>query len=74
MLFAPGDIVFDASVLKDTKINERWTVQFRAEFFNMPNHTNLGGPAANISVPAQVGRIFSAGDARQIQFGLKVLF
>jgi Carboxypeptidase regulatory-like domain/TonB dependent receptor len=74
MLFAPGDIVFDGSVLKDTKINERWTIQFRAEFFNLPNHTNLGGPAANISVPAQVGRIFSAGDPRQIQFGLKVLF
>jgi len=74
MLFAPGDIVFDASILKDTKINERWTVQFRAEFFNMPNHTNFGGPATNISVPATVGRIFGSGDARQIQFGLKVLF
>jgi hypothetical protein len=74
LLFAPGDIVFDVSVLKDFSLAERAKVQFRAEFFNLPNHANFGGPAANISVPASVGRIFSAGDPRQIQFGLKVLF
>ncbi len=74
MLFAPGDIVFDVSLLKDFSIRERASVQFRAEFFNMPNHANFGGPGANISVPSTVGRIFGAGDPRQIQFGLKVLF
>jgi hypothetical protein len=74
LLFGPGDIVFDVSVLKDTKIKEAVTVQFRAEFFNLPNHTNFLNPAANISVPSTVGRIFGAGDPRQIQFGLKVLF
>jgi hypothetical protein len=74
ILFAPGDIVFDVSVLKNTKVTEQINIQFRAEFFNMPNHANFGGPAANISVPATVGKITSAGDPRQIQFGLKVLF
>jgi hypothetical protein len=49
-------------------------VQFRSEFFNMPNHANFNNPATNISVPSTVGRITSAGDPRQIQFGLKVLF
>ena len=73
-LFAPGDIVFDVSVLKDTRLYERATLQFRAEFFNFPNHANLGGPATNISVPATLGRITSVGDPRQIQFGLKLLF
>ena len=48
--------------------------QFRAEFFNMPNHANFGNPGANISVPQTLGRITSAGDPRQIQFGLKLLF
>ena len=52
LLFGPGDIVIDVSVLKNTTIRERVTVQFRAEFFNMPNHPNFPGPAANISVPA----------------------
>ncbi len=74
MLFAPGDIVFDVSVLKDISVTEQWKVQFRAEFFNLPNHANFGGPGANISVPGSVGRITSAGSPREIQFGLKVLF
>ena len=74
LLFGPGDIVFDVSVLKNTAIHERWTAQFRAEFFNLPNHANFGNPAASISNPGSVGRITSAGDPRQIQFGLKVLF
>jgi hypothetical protein len=74
LLFGPGDIVFDVSFIKNTRIGEHVNTQFRAEFFNLPNHTNLGGPGANISVPASLGRITSAGDPRQIQFGLKVLF
>jgi len=54
LLFGPGDIDFDLSVLKDTKIKESLTVQFRSEFFNLPNHPNFGNPAANISVPSTV--------------------
>ncbi len=73
-LFAPGDIVFDVSFLKNFQILERVKSQFRAEFFNFPNHVNLGGPATNISTTSTVGKITSAGDPRQIQFGLKFLF
>ena len=74
LLFNPGDIVFDVSVLKNFAIWERVKCQFRAEFFNFPNHANFGGPAGNISTTATVGRITSAGDPRQVQFGLKILF
>lgn len=74
ILFAPGDILFDVSLLKDTRIAEKYNVQFRLESFNLPNHANLGGPGANISVPGSVGRITSVGDPRQIQLGLKFLF
>ncbi len=74
VLFAPGDIVFDVSLLKDTIIREGYRLQFRVESFNLPNHANLGGPGSNISVPGSVGRITSVGDPRQIQFGLKLLF
>jgi hypothetical protein len=62
------------SVLKDTTIVERVKLQLRFEFFNMPNHTNLGGPGANISVAGSLGRITSAGDPRQIQLGAKLNF
>jgi hypothetical protein len=74
LLFGPGDIVFDVSVLKDTAITEQVKLQLRFEFFNMPNHANFGNPGANISAPGSVGRITSAGDPRQIQFGAKILF
>jgi TonB-dependent receptor-like protein len=35
---------WDVSVVKDTKIKERFTVQFRAEFFNVLNHANFSDP------------------------------
>lgn len=74
LLFTPGDIVFDVSILKDFPLRERIRLQFRSEFFNFPNHFNWGSPASNISTTATVGRISGGGDPRQIQFGLKLLF
>jgi hypothetical protein len=73
-LFGPGDMVFDVSFLKNFSIMERVTAQLRGEFFNFPNHANFNNPNTNISVPTTVGRITSAGDARQVQFGIKFLF
>jgi len=75
MLFGPGQKLLDMSILKTTKIGERIATEFRAEFFNMPNHPSFSNPASNISVPATVGRITSTSvDPRAIQFGLKLLF
>jgi hypothetical protein len=74
LLFGPGARDVDLSLLKDTKITERFTAQLRGEFFNVANHANLGGPSTNISVPATVGKIFGVSGSRQVQFGLKVLF
>jgi hypothetical protein len=73
-LFGPGDMVFDVSFLKNFSIAERVKAQLRGEFFNFPNHANFNNPATNITVPSTVGRITSAGDPRQVQFGLKFLF
>jgi len=63
----------DFAALKNTKMTERLSLQFRAEFFNFFNNVNFGSPNTNIS-SAQVGRITSAGDPRILQFALKVLF
>ncbi len=50
---------WDVSVIKDWKIRERLTTQFRAEFFNVlnhPNFTNPGGPAgAGFNDPSSPG-------------------
>jgi hypothetical protein len=77
---APGYVTTDVSLTKDTKMNEMFNIQFRAELFNIFNHTNLGIPAAGAftstgAVAANAGAITSiVGTSRQIQFGLKVLF
>jgi len=51
-LFGPGFADWDFSLLKSTQIAERTRLQFRAEFFNVLNHTNL-------SLPNEV--VYSAG-------------
>lgn len=77
----------DFSILKNTKLNERIGVQFRAELFDVFNHPNFGQPGPNVggrtATPGSTafGVItatrFPTGDfgsARQIQLALKLLF
>jgi hypothetical protein len=43
-LTGPGYADWDLSLLKDTHLTESTRLQFRAEFFNVLNHTNLSLP------------------------------
>jgi hypothetical protein len=43
-LTGPGYADWDLSLLKSTQLTERTRLQFRAEFFNVLNHTNLQTP------------------------------
>jgi hypothetical protein len=75
----PGLANVDVSLLKDTRIRERLQLQFRAEFFNALNHTNLGTPNATVfsngAISSAAGIITAtATTSRQIQFGLKLMF
>ncbi len=75
----PGLAELDFSLLKDTHIKERAALQFRAEFFNILNHTNLGVPNttvfANGAISSSAGVITAtATTSRQIQFGVKLVF
>ncbi len=47
---APGEVDFDASVSKDFKIYKRLGFQFRADAFNVINHTNFSAPSGSLSV------------------------
>jgi len=69
----PGIVNFDLSLIKNTRIRERFNVQFRAEAFNAFNDTNFGLPGTAIGSPA-AGVISSASDSRIVQFGLKLSF
>ena len=63
----------DFSVLKDTRITERTTFQFRAEFFNLFNNVNFNNPNTT-RTSGNFGRITSAKDPRILQFGAKIIF
>jgi hypothetical protein len=43
-LIGPTFKQFDFAIFKDTQINERLKLQFRADFFNLPNHPNFASP------------------------------
>jgi len=64
---------FDLGILKTTRISERFSVQFRSEFFNIFNNVNFLDPVTTVSSD-QFGRIFGARDPRIIQFALKFIF
>jgi hypothetical protein len=78
-LTGPGLVELDASLFKNTKITEKVGLQFRAEFFNVVNHTNFDPPNTIIfsggKVSASAGLITAtATNSREIQFGLKLIF
>jgi len=65
---------FDASLIKDTHITERTSVQFRAEFFNVMNHSTFGTPNAGLGGTNFGLSTSTATTERQIQFGLRLMF
>jgi hypothetical protein len=73
---APGIVDFDLSGVKNTKIRERYTIQFRAEFFNAFNHANFGLPNVTFGSPAfgTISSINASAPARIIQLALKLYF
>ncbi len=79
-LIGPGLAKWDAGIHRDFRITERTHLQFRGEFFNILNRANFGKPSSNVFTSNRQ-RLGSAGlitstvsTARQIQFGLKLVF
>jgi hypothetical protein len=73
----------DFSVSKIWKMKERYSAQFRLEFFNVLNHTNFGAPGTDPSkssfgfstaTPDSGNAVLGSGGPRHIQFGLKLAF
>ena len=84
-LVGPGLLNFDFSLFKNNyvpRISDSFNVQFRVEFFNVFNHSNFNAPIDNSTIfnqdgsPAPgAGLIDSTSTAaREIQFGLKVIW
>ncbi|HVF24228.1 MAG TPA: hypothetical protein VM941_14165, partial [Pyrinomonadaceae bacterium] len=64
----------DFSMAKNWRFNERYGLQFRAEFFNLFNHTNFVGYNLDLSQPSAFGRLTATQSPREVQLGIKFTF
>jgi hypothetical protein len=74
----------DFSVSKLWKFRERYSAQFRAEFFNLFNRADFAAPGLDPTKPSTFGfanatpdsanPVLGSGGPRHIQFGLKLAF
>jgi hypothetical protein len=76
----PGFFNTDFSIIKNIRLKDKMSVQFRGEFFDLFNHANFGQPGNIIGTPT-FGRITNtrfptgeSGSSRQVQFALKLFF
>ena len=83
ILEGPGISVQHLSVMKEFRVTERWRLEYQAMFLDLFNTPTFNFPNANISVPGQVGRLFSlqgaGGDpgyssSRTVMMRLRVSF
>ena len=75
--YGPGLNNWDMALLKDTKLTESKTLQFRFEAFNIWNHAQFSGqlsPGFGVFGSNGFGVISAAYDPRILQAGLKFLF
>jgi hypothetical protein len=70
-LRGPGSINLDLSLFRNFPLTERFTLQFRAESFNLTNTPHFENPGTNVNA-ASFMRITSAvADQRTVRFGLR---
>jgi hypothetical protein len=71
-VIGPPLVDVDFSMSKNFRFSEKRGLEFRSEFFNLPNHPIFGQPNTSTGTPA-FGTITSTRvDSREIQFGLKL--
>jgi hypothetical protein len=69
----PGQNIRDASLQKYFNVTERLRFQFRAEFYNAPNHMSWWGVGTTLG-SSNFGQITSGTDPRSLQLGLRMQF
>jgi hypothetical protein len=72
-IIGPGLNNFDFSILKTFRFTEQREIEFRAEIFDLFNHTNFTTVGSVIGT-GSFGQLTASRDPRVIQFGLKFLF
>ncbi len=72
-VYGPGNITWDMAVSRRFKINERFALAFRSDFFNIMNHANWNNPTTNVT-SGTFGQITTFGAPRIIQMSMKLFF
>ncbi|PYY07964.1 MAG: hypothetical protein DMG69_16790 [Acidobacteria bacterium] len=73
-IYGPGIETLDLALVRDFGLTERMKFQFRGEFFNVLNHTNLGTPDRFVNTP-QFGTIAQATTpGREVQLSARLSF
>ena len=70
----PGISETDFVLMKNISVNERTHFEFRAEIFNIFNHTQFYNPDGNITDGSQFGQVTEVKAPRLAQFALKLYF
>ena len=73
ILEGPGFANLNLALVKHAAIAGGARLQFRIEAFNLFNRVNFGLPDSFLGSPT-FGQILSAGDARRMQLGVRLLF
>jgi hypothetical protein len=75
-LRGPAQTVWNAALIRNFHLVRETSLQFRAEYFNVLNHTLLNNPNVSnpISSSTSFGTITGSGDPRIAQFALKYVF
>jgi hypothetical protein len=74
VLIGPPLVDVDASVAKNFNLHESTKLEFRAEFFNAPNHPIFGQPDTSPGSPTYGVIGGTRVDSREIQLALKLVF
>lgn len=73
-ILGPGQQNWDLSLMKNIRVYEQSSFQFRLESFNTFNHTSYSGVDTTVNDGATYGTVLSAHQPRIVQLGLKFNF
>jgi len=72
ILRGPGGVNLDLSLFRNFKLTERFTVQFRAESFNLSNTPHFDNPGTSVNASSFMRITSAVADQRTIRFGVRM--
>ena len=74
ILSLPGWNNWDLAMTKSFRLRARTNVEFRADAFNFPNHTQFNAVGSSYATPSTFGKVTSAKNERALMLGFRLSF